>query len=168
MTTVSRTTTQGKDQEVLNGIQTELQSMQTLFLGSETFTPQTLADFVQSRIDKANAVGTSHAAWEDALRAYDVVDKRARVVLGDLRHLVMAAFGRQSPKLATFGFPLPKVPTLTSEQRSKAALRAVATRKARKTMGKKQKALVVGQVPAVPAPAEPPTVAPPPAPPVTT
>jgi hypothetical protein len=146
MTTVSRTTTQGKDQEVLNGIQTELQSMQTLFLGSETYTPQTLAEFVQSRIDKANAVGAAHAAWEDAIRAYEVVDKKATVVLGDLRHVVMAAFGRESPKLASFGFALPKVPTLTSEQRSKAALRAAATRKARKTMGKKQKALVKGAV----------------------
>jgi hypothetical protein len=144
MTTVSRTTTQGKDQEVLNGIQTELQSMPTLFLGSETYTPQTLADFVQSRIDKANAVTTTRAAWEDALRAYDAVNKKATIVLGDLRHLVMAAFGRESPKLASFGFPLPKVPTLTSEQRSRAALRAAATRKARRTMGKRQKALVKG------------------------
>ena len=53
MTTVSRTTTQGKDQEVLNGIHKELQSMQTMHLGSETYTPQTLADFIQSRIAQA-------------------------------------------------------------------------------------------------------------------
>ena len=144
MTTVSRATTTGKDQEVLNGIQSELQGMPPMFLGGETYTPQTLADFVQSRIDKASAVATTHAAWEDALRAYDEVNKKVNVVLGDLRHLLMAAFGHGTPKLASFGFPLPKLPVLTSEQRSKAALKAVATRKARKTMGRKQKAKITG------------------------
>jgi len=150
MTTVSRATTSGKDQEVLNGIQSELQSMPPMFLGGEIYTPQQLADFVQSRIDKASAVATTHAAWEDALRAYDEVNKKAAVVLGDLRHLLQAAFGRGTTKLASFGFPLPKVPSLTAEQRSKAALKAIATRKARRTMGKKQKALITGEPAAQP------------------
>jgi hypothetical protein len=39
MTTVSRATTTGEDQELLNGIQTELQSMPPMFLGGETYTP---------------------------------------------------------------------------------------------------------------------------------
>src|ERR1700677_3114883 len=104
MTTVSRTTTQGKDQEVLNGIHKELQSMQTMHLGSETYTPQTLADFIQSRIDLANAVLTTCAAWENTVLAYEAINKKAIVVLGDLRHLVMAAFGRDTPKRASFGF----------------------------------------------------------------
>jgi hypothetical protein len=144
MTTVSRTTTQGKDQEVLNGIETELQSMGTLYLGSETFTPQTLAAFVQHRIDLANAVATARAAWESALREYDAIDKQANRVIADLRRTVMAAFGRDTPKLASFGFLPPRQPMLTSDQRSKAAHKAAATRKARRTMGKKQKALIKG------------------------
>ncbi len=147
MTTVSRATTQGKDQEVLNGIRTELQSMQTLHLGSETYTPQTLADFIQSRIDTANAVATTRAAWEDTILAYETINKKAIVVLGDLRNLVMAVFGRDTPKLASFGFRPQKLPTLTPEQRSMAARKALATRKARRTMGKKQKAQIVGEVP---------------------
>lgn len=150
MTTVSRTTTQGKDQEVLKGIEMELQSMQTLHLGGETYTPQTLAEFVQSRTDLANTVLTSKAAWEGALNAYDVVDRKVNVVLGDLRHLVMSAFGHDTSKLASFGFRPNKRPVLTSEQRSQAAYRALATRKARKTMGKKQKALVKGEAPMAP------------------
>lgn len=46
MATVSRATTQGRDQEVLNGIRNELQSITTLHLGSETYSPQTLANLV--------------------------------------------------------------------------------------------------------------------------
>ena len=144
MTTVSRTTTQGKDQHVINGIEKELQSMTTMFLGGETYTPDTLVALVQSRISRANAIATARAAWENELVAYDVLDRKVNVVLGDLRHLIMAAFGRETPKLASFGFPIPKLPTMTTEQRAIAARKAYATRKARKTMGKKQKALVTG------------------------
>ncbi len=151
MTTVSRTTTQGKDQDVISGIDKELQSMTTMFLGGEVYTPDTLVALVQSRIYTANAIAAARAAWEDTLAAYDVLDRKVNVVLGDLRHLVMAAFGRETPKLASFGFPIPKLPTMTTEQRAIAARKAYATRKARKTMGKKQKALVKGEAAAAPA-----------------
>jgi hypothetical protein len=144
MTTVSRTTTQGKDQEVLNGIETELQSIGTLYLGSEAYTPQTLAAFVQSRIDRAHTVATTRAAWENALREYEALDKKANLVISDLRYALMAAFGRNTPKLASFGFQAHRSPVLTPEQRAKAAVKAAATRKARNTMGKKQKAKIKG------------------------
>jgi RNA polymerase sigma-70 factor, ECF subfamily len=39
-------TIRGKDQEVLNGIQKELQSIPTMLLATETYSPQTLADHV--------------------------------------------------------------------------------------------------------------------------
>jgi hypothetical protein len=150
MTTVSRTTTQGKDQDVINGIEKELQSMTTMFLGGAIYTPDSLVALVQSRITLANAIATARAAWVNELAAYAALDRKVNVVLGDLRHLVMSAFGRETPKLASFGFPIPKVPSMTPEQRAIAARKAHATRKARKTMGKKQKALVKGEAPAVP------------------
>jgi len=143
---------QGKDQQVLNGIETELQAITTLYLGGETFTPLTLAAFVQNRIDRANAIDTARAAWEAALSAYDAVNKKTDLVVGDLRHAVMAAFGRQSPVLASFGFLPIQVPVLTAEQRALAVKRSKATRKARGTMGKKQKAQIKGAVPTAPAP----------------
>ena len=157
MTTVSRTTTQGKDQEVVNGIEKELQSMQTLYVGGASYTPQTLVAFVQSRIEQATLVLTTKAAWEKAISDYEVLDKRMNVTLVDLRGLVMAAFGRDTPKLASFGFLPPKPSTRTPEQRAKAALKGIATRKARKTMGRKQKALITGATAAVPQTVQPET-----------
>jgi hypothetical protein len=149
MTTLSRTTTQGKDQHVVDGIQQELQSFGTMHLGAQAFTPQTLAAFVQQRIDLANAIATAKAAWDNAIAVYESADARTDLVLADLRNLVIGAFGRESPALASFGFVAPKRPVLTPEQRARAALKAKATRKARRTMGKKQKALVKGAAPEV-------------------
>ena len=149
MSTTSKTITQGKDNQVITGIRDELQPTSTLVLGTKTFTPQSLADFVQRRIDLGSAVGVARAAWLEAIRVYDVANRETNVVLSDLRNVVIAAFGRDSQKLAAFGFKPPARPVLTAEQRTAAVQKAKATRKARKTMGKKQKALIKGEVPAV-------------------
>jgi len=152
MTTISRVTTQGRDKQVLHGIETELQTVATLYLGSETFTPATLADFVQNRINLANAIDTTRAAWEAALSEYDAVNKQTDLVISDLRHTVMGLYGRRSSQLASFGFSPNRIPVLSSEQRATAAKKAKATRRARGTRGKKQKALVKGVVPMAPPP----------------
>jgi hypothetical protein len=144
MTTPSRITTQGKDAQVLEGINKDLQTMSVLPLGATTYSPGSLAAFIQSRIDAANAVNTTRAAWLDALKTYEAINTQAKVVITDLRYLVMAAFGPTSPKLADFGFKPPKVAVMTTEQRSAAALKGKATREARRTMGKKQKAKIKG------------------------
>ena len=145
MSNPSRNTTIGKDQQVLVGIREELQSMPALYLGSEAFSPQTLATFVQRRINLANAVLTAKAAWQHAVETYEAANVQTNLVMADLRNTVIGAFGRDSAKLATFGFVAPKRPTLTPEQRATAVKKAKATRKARKTMGKRQKALIKGE-----------------------
>jgi hypothetical protein len=143
----SRTTTAGQDQQVLEGIQKDLQAMSTLTLGATTFTPDSLATYIQRRIDLANAVVTAKASWLAAAKAYEAMNKEARVVVRDLRNMVIAAFGADSPKLADFGFAPPRRPTLTPEQHAAAARKRAATRKARKTMGKRQKAKITGESP---------------------
>jgi hypothetical protein len=133
MTTPSRITTQGKDAQVLEGIHKDLQTMSVLPLGATTYSPGSLAAFVQSRIDAANAVNTTRAAWLDALKTYKAINTQAKVVITDLRYLVMAAFGPASPKLADFGFKPPKVAVMTTEQRSAAALKGKARSRRRRS-----------------------------------
>ena len=118
--------------------------MPTLLLGATTYTPQSLAAFIQSRIDLANAAVTTRAHWRATVASYLAVNAQAKVVLQDLRNVLIAAFGATSPKLAAFGFAPPRRATLTPEQKAAAAAKRLATRKARKTTGKKQKAQVKG------------------------
>jgi hypothetical protein len=147
MSDPSRATVQGKDQQIVAGIQQELQAIPTMYLGSRTFTPATLAAYIQRRIDLASDVLTTRAAWQNAVATYEATNAETNVVIADLRNFLIGAFGRDSVKLAAFGLVAPKRPVLTPEQRAAAALKARATRKARKTMGKKQKAKVVGESP---------------------
>ena len=52
----NRTITQGTDQQVIDGIKKDLQTMSSLSLGGTTYTPTTLEALIQSRIDAANGV----------------------------------------------------------------------------------------------------------------
>jgi hypothetical protein len=77
-------------------------------------------------------------------------ERRAR------RAALKGALGSTSTSLVGYGVSARKTPTaLTSEQQ---VARAAATRKARGALGKKQKSLIKGTVPA--APAEPPAATP--------
>jgi hypothetical protein len=144
----NRTNQQGKDQQVIQGIQKDLQQMSSLPLGGATFTPTTLTAFVQSRIDAANEVATAKANWQNAAKTYLALNKQANVVIHDLKQLVIGAFGAASPKLADFGFTPRKKAVLTPEQKAAAAKKRAATRTARGTKGPKAKLSIKGTVPA--------------------
>jgi len=143
---IGRTITQGRDLQLIEGIGKGLPGAPTFVLGTTTYTVDSLIAFVQSRIDLANEVGTTKANWLATVKAYAAVNKRAKVVLADLRNHLIANFGADSSRLADFGFTAPRRGVLTPEQRAAAVAKGKATRKARKTLGKRQKAGIKGDV----------------------
>ena len=81
---------------------------------------------------------------------------------GALKAWVRAEFGVESTEANDFGFPAPRKPVLTAEQKALAVERGKATRKARGTLGARQREGIRGTIPAplarlVPAVAETPT-----------
>ncbi len=102
--TTSKQTTQTRDQQILQAIQKDLQQVPTLLLGGTTYTPGSLAAFIQSRIVAADAVATAKANWLSAVKTYEAINKEARPVVRDLRNFLLGAFGEASPVLADFGF----------------------------------------------------------------
>ncbi|HEY3821355.1 MAG TPA: hypothetical protein VGL81_29515 [Polyangiaceae bacterium] len=160
MATNSRTNKQGKDQQVIQGVQKDLETMSSLPLGGETFTPASLVTLVQSRIDAGNQVVTAKANWQNAAKTYTAIDTKCTVVVHDLKQLVIGAFGATSSKLADFGFTARKVTVLTPDQKVAAAAKRKATRAARNTMGPKKKLTVTGVTAAAAAAASAAPVAP--------
>jgi hypothetical protein len=156
----NRTTTQAHDGQVIVGIDKHLQNVSSLPLVGSTYTMAALKELIQSRIDAVNTVVNAKAHWHDASATYDALNTHVTEVVRGLRQYVISAFGASNPVLADFGFTPPKKQALTPEQKVARALKAAATRKARGTMGKKQKAGIKG---AVPAPATSPAAEPPPA-----
>jgi hypothetical protein len=72
-----------------------------------------------------------------------------------LKGWVVNTYGADSQQAHDFGFPPPKAPARTVENKAEAKLLAEATRKARHTMGKKQKLQVKGTLPVPTVPAAP-------------
>jgi hypothetical protein len=102
--TTSKQNIQNRDQQILAGIQKDLQNVPSLLLGGTTYTPGSLAAFIQSRIEAVNAVDAAKASWLNAVKTYKAIDTEARPVVRDLRNFLMGAFGEDSPVLADFGF----------------------------------------------------------------
>jgi hypothetical protein len=157
---MNRSTVQAHDGQVIVGIKKDLQNVSSLPLAGSTYTLAALEQLIQSRIDAANKVAQAKANWSDATATYKALNTQLTPVIRGLRQYVINAFGQDSPLLADFGFTPPKKATLTSEQLVVRAAKADATRKARGTMGKKQKKAVKGTVTATVAspstPASPP------------
>ena len=111
MTKKNRQTTQAGDVQMIAGIKKDLQSVPTLLLGADSYTPTTLTALFQSRIDAANAVAIAKAAWLKAVATYETLDTKGTVVAHDLKQYVMGAFGKTAQQLADFGFaPSPARP----------------------------------------------------------
>ncbi len=142
---LNRTTKQARDGQVIVGIKKDLQSVTSIPLDGDTYTPTSLVAFIQSRIDSATKVATAKAAWIDATTQYDTIDTKATAVVSGLKQYVMNAFGKTSPLLADFGFSPRKVTVLTPEQKQQAVAKRAATRAARGTKGPVAKLAVTGE-----------------------
>lgn len=162
MSNNNRPTTQAHDAQVLVGIKKDLQNVSSLPLAGTTYTMTALEQLIQSRIDAANAVVNGRATWVHASATYKALNVQVTQVVRALRQYTINAFGQDSPTLADFGFTPPKKVTLSPAQKTARALKAKATREARGTKGKKQKAGIKGTVPTT-APATAPLAAPAPA-----
>ncbi len=141
----NRDTKLAHDGQVILGIKKDLQNVTSLPLDGDTYTPASLMAFLQSRIDAANKVATTRAAWLDATKQYDTLDAKVTGVVTGLKQYVLNAFGKTSPLLADFGFAPRKVTTRTPEQKAQAVAKAKATRAARGTKGPVAKLAVTGE-----------------------
>jgi hypothetical protein len=148
MPTRNRIVTQGRDGQIVRAVHAALSNVASLPAAGRPYSPPELAAVVQRRIDAASAVGQAKAQWLDAVKAYAAADAEAIPVVRALKQYVINLFGETSPVLAEFGFVAPKRASLTPEQKAAAVAKRAATRKARHTMGKKQKKAIHGAVPA--------------------
>jgi len=103
-------------------------------------------------------VARLRAQLEDALGTVAETEAARLKTDAALRAWVRAEFGVESTEAIDFGFPAPRKPVRTLEEKTLAAARTKATRAARHTMGKRQKEEIRGML-VVPTP---PPMAPPP------
>jgi hypothetical protein len=141
----NRLTQQARDGQVIAGVTKDLKSAASIPLDGDTYTPIALVALLQSRIDAANKVAITKAAWHDAITQYEAIDAKATAVVSGLKQYVLNAFGKNSPLLADFGFASRKVTTLTPDQKQQAVEKRAATRAARGTKGPVAKLAITGE-----------------------
>ncbi len=156
-------------QHLIDGLNKHAATITSMVIAGASMTTKDIVGSLQSRIDTAKAAQSTRATWLAAVQAdRDDRDKTKTFVSG-LKQALLVAFAGQIDTLADFGLTGRKPRVATPEEKLAAAAKAKATREARHTMGKNQKAAIKGTVtPTAPAPAAPtvptPIVTPPAAP----
>lgn len=115
----------------------------SVLINNVTFTlPELLAKLsgYHATYDAAAKAETARAA---AVQEREAVMVEAAALVAGARTVIKGMLGRHNPALSNFGITPDKEPTpLTAEQKVARAAKAKATRVARHTMGKKQKAKI--------------------------
>ena len=130
-------------------------------IGSESFTAANLVQLLQGLADAIAKVDATKAAWQDALSSMDEEHAKVDPVLRGYQTLLLATYGNAPATLADYGLAPRKGPTPPSaDEKAAAVAKRAATRAARHTMGKKQKAEIKGAAPVTTGSAAPATAAP--------
>jgi hypothetical protein len=167
MTTATKKTSKtdelAKLRKAISGINKHLLAVATLLLAGQSITPAALVQLFQAYVDLAAAIDTARAKVQALLAQEKLMGVNVHLLLQALHAFIVAQYGNQAAEmLADFGFAPKKATQLTAEQKAAAAAKRTATRKARHTMGSKQKKDIHGAPAPAPAPAA--TPAPEPAP----
>jgi hypothetical protein len=122
----------------------------------------------QTCLDTRAALATKRSEAKVALNNRAAAEVSRRAADRALKAWVVHKFGANSQQALDFGFPPPKVPTRTADEKANAVALGKATREARHTVGPKEKLKTKGALPVPTAPAAPVTNPVPAAPPAST
>jgi hypothetical protein len=153
--TKNRTTQQVGDQKLIDGLNKHSQTIPSLVIGGTSLTTAAIIGILQARLATANAAQSTRATWQTAVKADKDERAKTKSFTSGLRQALHVAFDGSIDALADFGLVPRKPHVISPEKKAAATAKALATRAARHTMGKKQKAAIKGTVPAT-APATPP------------
>jgi hypothetical protein len=135
-----------RDRKAIAGIQKHYGSAPEIVLHGESFAPADVMKILQDQIDGADAVAAAKAAFHRAVAAQHAADAEANALFLALKTRVMSDFKNRAEVLAEMGMSLPQKRTPDVATMAEAAAKRAATRKARHTMGPRQKAKIKGSV----------------------
>jgi hypothetical protein len=119
----------------------------SLTFGGTTYPVASLVQLLQGLVAAMASLNAVQASAKDAMSALRDVQAKVGPVLRAYRRYLIATYGNATQTLADYGLEPPKARTpLTSAAQATAVLKLRATRKARGTTSKKQKAAIKGTV----------------------
>jgi hypothetical protein len=144
---INRNNQQISNQKLIVGLQKHEQSLPSLVIGGTSYKTSDVISVVQTLVNSAQTVVSSRATWQASIVADDNAQAKNKTFMSGLRQSLLVAFGGSVDVLADFGMTPHKTRAArTPEEKAEATAKAKATRAARHTMGKKQKAQIKGTV----------------------
>jgi hypothetical protein len=131
-------------QQLLNGTQTELPATVSVYVDGQLLTQPQLIAKLQAYLQVYEQLAAAKAAYGQALQALQGIADEGhafKVAYGQALHHVL---GKASPSLGSFGVSVIERKTPTVETQLLAHAKRLATRKARGTLGKRQKLRIKG------------------------
>ena len=128
----------------LHAMKTHVQGNPPIAIEGRPETAAGVAAIYQRSLDARAALVTKRAELEVALAERDAAEVARRQADRTLKPWVIGQFGPASTEAYDFGFPPARVGVMSPEQAALAVVKRAATRKARHTMGRKQRLEVRG------------------------
>jgi hypothetical protein len=140
----SFTVQQARATAAIAGIQKYYSTTATMVMAGVSYTPAGLISLLQAYVNAITALQALHAQLSDAVLGVQAQKGQINTILLDLESFVTNAFGRSSSKLGDFGFTPRKRGVPSVQTKAQAQVKSKATRKARGTLGSKQKLSITG------------------------
>ena len=146
----NKTSTLNRNRKAIAGIGKHYANLPTIILHGVPVTPADVVTILQDQIDAADATAAAKIAFFQATSAERNANAKANDLFKALKTRVLGDFANQAEVLADFGMTVATRRAPDPATLVEAAKKAEATRKARHTMGKRQKAAIKGTVPTTP------------------
>src|SRR5258708_15211511 len=140
----AKATKRARDEGMITGIRSPLTGDDIIMVGGVNYTPAELAAVYQRHLDKLDHIAKCEARWRDALQEESGLEKQIKPLTEFLKTIVRARFGDHAKVLAAFRMSPRRVPTISAEKKLVAVAKRRATRKLRRTMGKRQRLKIKG------------------------
>lgn len=150
ITTVTHTkvNTEAQLQTLVSGILANFDSGSSLSINGGTYPVADLVARLQERIAAAEKTKASKNQWHADVQSERQVEVALGPLLRGMQKYLEGHYGEGSAKLAEFGFTPRKPRKVSAKTKADAAVKADATRKARNTVGKKQRLAIKAPPPA--------------------
>jgi hypothetical protein len=165
-TTVNVTTqkldTTAEYQALVDGINADLAGIDPFVLGDTNVPRATLVATFTNVVTTANATKAARLQLATLVAAEQAALATAQPYRKSMKQYLLARLGENNPKLQTYGYTPNRVPKKSAAAKASGVVKAQATRTARGTKGKQQKAEITASAPAAapaPAPAPAPALA---------
>jgi hypothetical protein len=141
-----KTTIEAEYKTLINGLNTTLPSVDSFVINGTTWSRADLLTRLQSRIDAAEATKAARTTLHNAVNSEQELNAQIAPLRAGIKTYLQSRFGKTSGQLQLFGFAQTKATQKSAQSKANAVVKSKATRKARGTLGKKQKSTIKGTV----------------------